>query len=314
MNKIKIALLFAFTLFFLSCKKITFASSPNAEPVAKVTGNGNITLVLEAGMGNWSLFYEPIVQQLSTKYTVVTIDRAGYSNSLVPDTNRDAYTLATELKEVLTARNLLNDTVVFVGHSFGGTIVRAYQNLYPADVSGLILLDASHPSQFTELPARFNELKENQKVSMSKLIKTAEKGWLKSKQGKKRIPTFNLPESLLEEYYLITTNPQYYATFHKEVTSFDESLLQIKSIPTLGSLPLLVLASEKSMDETTILGLENYPFEQHNETWLKLQNELALLSDNSLFVSTSKSNHYLTIFEPQWVIDQINLFITTKIQ
>jgi len=311
-NKIIIAIIIVF--LFFSCKKIRFKYLPDAKPQITVAGGGNVTVVLEAGMGNWSLFYKNLAPLLALKYKVVTINRAGYSNSSVPSNTRDAKTIAEELHTFLVQENLISDTIILVGHSFGGSVVRVYQNLYPEKIKGIVLLDASHPDQFARLPSQFNQLKLDQIEGIQKTIKTAEKGLLKTKQGKKKIPKFNLPADMLDDYYAITTNPQYYATFHKEVFSFDASLAQMKSLPSLDALPLLVLSSEVSMDASTISGAKNYPFAEHNQTWLLLQNELALLSSNSVHVSTNLSNHYLAVFQSQWVADNITLFIKSKVQ
>lgn len=315
MNKVIYTLFVLFIVnVFVSCKKTKLSYSSEAKPISHVSGNGNITIVLEAGMGNWSLFYRELVPLLSPKYKVITIDRAGYDNGLVPNNSRDATVIAGELHNLLTDQNLATDSVILVGHSFGGSVVRMYQNLFPQKIVGMVMLDACHEDQFKRLPCQFELLKLEQIDAMKKTIKTAQKGLLKTKYGKKKIPTFNLPTELLDEYYSITINPQYYATFHKEVSSFDVSLSQIKALPKLGNLPLLVLASEKSMDENTLSGAKNYPYAEHNQKWLILQNELAQLSMNSKFVSTSLSNHYLAIFQPQWVADQINVFVETKVQ
>ena len=40
----------------------------------------------------------------------------------------------------------------------------------------MVLLDAAHPDQFSRLPSKFSEIKEEQKRSMKKLTKTAQKG------------------------------------------------------------------------------------------------------------------------------------------
>jgi pimeloyl-ACP methyl ester carboxylesterase len=298
---------------FSSCKKEKFEYSGNAKPSITISGTGNITLVLEAGMGNWSLFYKKVIPELSARYKVVTVNRAGYNNEVVPNQCRDAATIAEELHEALEGSSL-GDSIVLVGHSFGGLVVRMYQNLYPQKVVGLVLLDAAHPNQFDILPSPFNQLKEDQKKGMKKLVKTAQRGWLKSNSGKKRIPTFNLPEDMLNDYYSITTEPQYYATYAKEVSDFDASLNQVRVLSSLGSLPLLVLASEHSMDESTMQGVKKYPYVEHNQAWLTLQRELAELSTNSSFASTTLSNHYLSVFQPEWTSQEIVKFITAKVR
>jgi pimeloyl-ACP methyl ester carboxylesterase len=313
MNKIFIFGM-ALILILFSCKKIKFDYVADAKPAVSVYGTGSITLVLEAGMGNWSLYYKKLLPLLTPKYKVVLIDRAGYTNATVPNTSRDAKTLAIELNAALKEKDLLSDTIIIAGHSFGGLIAREYQNLYPTQVKGLILLDASHPQQFTQLPPKFNQLKLDQIEGMQATIKTAQRGFLKYKQGKKQIPTFNLPPDLLEDYYAITTNPQYYATFYGEVKNFDASLAHVSTLPSLGNLPLLILSSEKSMDETTLQNVKEFPFDEHNQKWIQLQNSFMQLSVNATYKSTNSANHYLPLFAPLWVATNIDTFINLRIR
>ena len=49
---------------------------------------------------------------------------------------------------------------VVAGHSYGGLVVRAFTDLYPDEVAGMALIDASHPEQWANIPmsrdGRFN--------------------------------------------------------------------------------------------------------------------------------------------------------------
>ena len=49
----------------------------------------------------------------------------------------------------------LSAPYVLVGHSFGGLYVRMFTALYPAEVAGMVLVDASHPDQWAYAPAEF---------------------------------------------------------------------------------------------------------------------------------------------------------------
>jgi len=301
-----------FSTGFASCQKEKLVYDENSKPTISISGNGNITVVLEAGLGNWSLFYTDLVAKLNTTYKVVTINRAGYNSKVAPYNQRDVKTMAIELHDLLRQQNL-GDSIVLVGHSFGGLVVREYQHLFPEKIKGLVLLDAAHPEQFERLPTKFKEALNEQIKGLEKIIKIAERGWMNSKQGKKNIPTFGLPNNYLNDYYAVTTKPTYYATLINENKNFLLSLQQVAGLPNLGALPLLVLASENSMDESTLQGVKDYPYIQHNQTWLVLQQELSTLSTNNTFISTSLANHYIHVNQPDWVAQQIGSFITNKI-
>jgi pimeloyl-ACP methyl ester carboxylesterase len=269
-------------------------------------GEGDFTIVMDAGMGNWSLFYQPVFQELKKKTKVCLIDRPGYAMESVSLNSRDAKTIAAEIDETLQ-QNGITDNIILVGHSLGGLHVRMYQSLFPEKVRGMILLDSAHPDQFNRLPEEFYNLQVKQARSLEKVIKLAQKDYLKYSKG--RIPTFGLPDSLLSDYYEVTTQPEYYYTMKMEVLGFDNSLNQVENLKDLGNLPLLVIGSNNSIDAAILPGkLKNYPFHEHNRIWLELQKELSDLSTNSVFIESSK-NHYLNVTDSDLITEQIVLFL-----
>ena len=295
------------TIVFISCTTPReIIKSSEILPNIQTIGNGEYTLVMDAGLGDWSIFYKPLADKLSKDYQVCLIDRAGYAMNSVTTQPRDANTIAKEMNKVLTEKGITNN-IILVGHSLGGLHVRMYQSLYPEKVKAIILLDAANPNQFKRLPKEFEELKNNQIKSLDKVIKLAQKDYLKYSKGK--IPTFGLPKNLLDEYYSVTTQPEYYYTMQKETEWFEKSLKQVGQLKSLGSLPLLVIASKNSMNKDLLPGkIENYPFELHNKTWLKLQKELSKLSDNSTFITTEKS-HYFIVTDTKLVFQSIIQFL-----
>jgi pimeloyl-ACP methyl ester carboxylesterase len=295
------------TILIISCSAPReIVKSKDLSPNCHCEGEGNYTIVMEAGMGNWSLFYQPVFQELKKTTKVCIIDRAGYAMDAVSSNPRDAKTIAFEIEKALV-QNRITDSIILVGHSLGGLHVRMYQSLFPEKVKGMILLDAAHPNQFDRLPKAFQELQNQQAKSVDKVIKLAQKDYLKYSKGK--IPTFGIPDSLLANYYKVTTQPEYYYSMKMEVLEFENSLNQVENLNDLGSLPLLVIGSNSSMEEAILPGkLKNYPFEEHNKIWLELQKELSQLSSNSTFIE-SNQNHYLNITDNELVVEQIVLFM-----
>jgi pimeloyl-ACP methyl ester carboxylesterase len=80
---------------------------------------------------------------------------------------------------------------------------------------------------------------------------------------------------------------------------------------SLGDLPLVVLtAMNKQRPEDLPAGLN----EQFNQIWLELQQELALLSTNSVHVVSEVSEHFIQHDEPELVIEAIlNLLLEVRI-
>jgi hypothetical protein len=84
-------MLIAFTtILIISCsapREIVHIKRPIYQTVI-VKGEGDYTIVMEAGMGNWSLFYQPVFQELKKKTKVCIIDRAGYAMDAVSSNSK----------------------------------------------------------------------------------------------------------------------------------------------------------------------------------------------------------------------------------
>ena len=116
-------------------------------PVPAPAGPLQPTLVIEAGGGCASPIYGRLQQLLSAKYPVVSYDRAGMGWSEADPAPFDGHRNAHRLHALLTAAGVTGP-IVLVGHSLGGLLNRIYTGLYPEQVVGLVMLDASHPDQY----------------------------------------------------------------------------------------------------------------------------------------------------------------------
>ncbi|QNK69247.1 alpha/beta fold hydrolase [Variovorax sp. PAMC26660] len=105
------------------------------------------TLVIEAGGGCASPIYARLQQVLSAKYPVISYDRAGMGWSEADDAPFDGKRSAQQLHALLAAAEVTGP-IVLIGHSLGGLLNRIYTGLYPEQVAGVVMLDASHPEQF----------------------------------------------------------------------------------------------------------------------------------------------------------------------
>jgi pimeloyl-ACP methyl ester carboxylesterase len=73
--------------------------------------------------------------------------RPGYGRSAQPLTARDGLHIVDELRALLATCGL-NPPYLLVGHSLGGLYMHLFARRYPAEVSGLVLVDPTHPQQF----------------------------------------------------------------------------------------------------------------------------------------------------------------------
>lgn len=106
-------------------------------------GEGDVTVVLEAGLGD-DLSVWRMVQQRAARYArVVAYDRAGLGYSEPSPMARTPEQVATELHTLLR-RAGIPPPYVLVAHAEGAFSVRRFASLYPDEVAGLVLVDPSH--------------------------------------------------------------------------------------------------------------------------------------------------------------------------
>ncbi len=106
-------------------------------------GNGDPVVVLEAGLGNDGSVWNDVGRGIGRFARACATDRAGmgYSSGPAPrpHTHRQ---MARELHAVLVRAGLVGPYVL-VGHSMGGINVRFFASEHPAEVAGMVLVDAT---------------------------------------------------------------------------------------------------------------------------------------------------------------------------
>src|SRR5215217_6402640 len=115
-------------------------------------GQGTPTVVLEAGLGDFSAQWVRVQREVSDTTRVCAYDRAGMGWSEMGPEPRDAKQITSELHTLLEGANI-EDPYVLVGHSFGGMYMQTYAARYPDEVAGVALVDSStDPDQFSQRP------------------------------------------------------------------------------------------------------------------------------------------------------------------
>lgn len=114
------------------------------------------TVVIEAGSGNDSTLWEDMLRRVSAFAHVCTYDRAGLGWSDPAAGSRTIDDRAADLKALLTAANVPGPFVL-VGHSYGGYIVRRFAADFPADVAGVVLIDAPE-EEFSYAPEGLRDI------------------------------------------------------------------------------------------------------------------------------------------------------------
>ena len=108
------------------------------------TGEGSPTVVIDAGLGDWSTSWGLVQPEVAKTTRVCTYDRAGMGWSEPGPLPRDAHQIAGELHTLLQNANIPGPYVM-VGHSFGGLPVQVFVHDYPAEVAGVVLIESMYP-------------------------------------------------------------------------------------------------------------------------------------------------------------------------
>jgi pimeloyl-ACP methyl ester carboxylesterase len=127
----------------------TVASSGSAAQVVR-SGQGAPAIVLQSGLGDGASPWSSVFDALSRSREVIVIERPGYGGSAASAAARDPCTIATE-QHALLQRLDVKPPYLLVGHSLGGRYQWVYAALYPDEVAGLVLVEATHPEHWQRL-------------------------------------------------------------------------------------------------------------------------------------------------------------------
>jgi pimeloyl-ACP methyl ester carboxylesterase len=118
----------------------------------RCAGQGTPTVILEAANLGMSAHWVRVQQQLADTTRVCAYDRAGMGWSESGPEPRDAKQISSELHDLLANVAGIEGPYVLVGHSYGGLYSRMYAARYSEEVAGVVLVDSTHPEQFTRSP------------------------------------------------------------------------------------------------------------------------------------------------------------------
>ena len=264
------------------------------------TGQGDLTVILEAGQGDFSLSWARVQPEVAQFARVCAYDRAGAGWSDPSPHPRTAQTMVDELHTLLTNANV-EGPVVLVGHSLGGMLMRLYAHDYPDDVTGMVLVDSLHE----ELPVRIPEYARLLKEQAGQFGPLA---WLRAAGivalASENIPVTGLPDEAAAAYRAVVATGTVFETIAAEMNAAVENCAAVRAagITSLGEIPLIVLTAGLA---EPLPGLSPVQNQQWRETWLLLQSEFLALSP--------RSRQVIQLQQPDLVVDAIRqVIITTR--
>jgi pimeloyl-ACP methyl ester carboxylesterase len=246
------------------------------------TGNGSPTVVIEAGLGDWSTSWGFIQSEVAKTTRVCTYDRAGMGWSEAGPLPRDAAQFARELHTLLQNANIPGPYVM-VGHSLGGLGVRVFVHDYSSEVSGVVLIESMNPKQLPQSPTGVGPQSNLQSRLYSVLGVLARFGV--ARLLARPVTHMLSPQILPNEnaYYSRFVRPQSMQAVTDESKGLSASGAEAAAVKSFGDLPLIVLTGR----------LHTNP-----PDWQTWQTELLQLSSNSQQMFAENGNHVIQIEEP----------------
>lgn len=270
-------------------------------------GSGSPTVIFESGLDSiGSLSWAAVHDSVATVTRACAYDRAGIMWSDPKSTPQSADAIADDLHAVLQAAGEAGP-FIFAGHSLGGPYIMTYTRKYPAQVAGLVFVDASHPDQLRRfaaigvppppLPAVLKLVSALSWTGLVRLfpIEAPEHADERVKEIVRARASTSLGAALAEGYAL----PQ--------------SLAEGGELRDLGNRPLVVLTAMAPLPQATLraLNLSASTGRRFREVWQALQDDEASWSTRSRHELFPEAGHYIQFDRPDVVIkavtDVVNL-------
>jgi pimeloyl-ACP methyl ester carboxylesterase len=103
-------------------------------------------VVVENGLGDFSLDWVLVQSRVATFTRICTYDRAGYAWSDAGPKPRTFSQINLELHDALSKLGV-HGPFELVGHSYGGPVARNFASTFPHEVAGMVLVDAAFEGQ-----------------------------------------------------------------------------------------------------------------------------------------------------------------------
>lgn len=251
-------------------------------------GQGSPAVIFESGRGGPGQFWTPFQRQVAHYTRACWYDRAGYGWSDPAPFPHPASAIAEDLHRLLGKIGVA-PPYVLVGFSFGGICVRVYAHKYPAEVSGMVVIDSTHVDErepITPPGGGYLPYFPALLPAVAQLLRPV--GVVRIIMPRNEVTPFE-PRTMVESM--------------KEMDY--ESLVEARAVRTLGDIPLIVLTAGRHR----ILPPEN-PADARLERvreaeWMEAQVQLARLSTRGQQWRFPDASHNLPRDRPRDVLEAI---------
>ena len=223
-------------------------------------GSGSPTVILESGLGESGAYWGWISTAVARDTKVCVYDRAGRGWSEPAPVAQDGLAVARDLHDLLECGNV-QAPYVLVGHSSGAQYVRIFAGRYPEQVAGVVLLDGQPAEAFEGLPSYPAFYSGFSRISaLLPSLARLGVGRLVFHAGFTSLPS---PARNMQRLHF--SSARHYRSMRDEFAELPTSLVQARSLQSLGDRPLVVVTAARDAQAG----------------WLPLQERMATLSTNS---------------------------------
>jgi pimeloyl-ACP methyl ester carboxylesterase len=289
------------------------------------TGTGGPTVVLDAGLGGWSLDWSAVQPEIAQFTRVCSYDRAGLGWSAPGAIPGDAQHAVDDLHTLLATSGEVGPFVL-VGHSNGGLRAALYAQAYPQEVAGVVLIDPTPRATDDERVAFLSPTEQAEYMALLQGLKPEPEasgfdffGLMQALRpfGIPRLLTDTFLEGSLYTYLRPEVQPAFQfginqpariATYIAEGEHREANVAQVRAVGSLGSVPLAVLASTKFTDfyrDPLPADLPPRLVELIQKTAWEAKVDMSRLSTNSTITPVERSGHYIQFDRPDAVIQAV---------
>ncbi len=251
-------------------------------------GEGQPTVVIDAGLGGYSLEWLDIQSEIAKRTRVCVYDRAGYGWSDPGPSPRLSSRIAYELDKLLASADIPGPYLL-VGHSFGGFNARNFANRRADEIAGVILVDASHEAQFERL----------EKDNGKSVLPTKNSFYL---------PHLPIPENLpvkiqsLAKRFSVTRKN--YSVVREELSWMRQSAIETKKNKQDFEFPVVIVSRGKQENTDSPEG------NRKELIWQELQQDLMKLSSNSRRIIARNAGHNIHLEQPEIILNAIQSIVS----
>jgi pimeloyl-ACP methyl ester carboxylesterase len=261
------------------------------------SGAGSPAAILESGLGDVSIEWQPVQSEIGKFTRVCSYDRAGYGGSDPGPTPRTSEQIAGELHSLLKNAGE-TPPFILVGHSFGGYNVRVFNGRFPAEVFGMVLVDSVQEDQYRLLPPVWNQVSAELRGHFHSQVRWAPL-WTDFGMGRLMLRARGQDDN---SYLILQT--KYLKARSDELDHMQVSAEQARAAGGIGEKPLIVLTAGKKPRSTPLLGEADLDAYQH--VWADdLQVRLARLSSRGKREVVEDSGHDIPSERPDAVVSAV---------